>query len=126
MELDFHSSPLVRQSLSEGGSTVHSSQSVLGINCPPSTVNRQLTFTYGNNTLVLSTHAYGRLKERAGCFGLEEASELVQDMLQNGFESRLKGKQRPERLISIRDISLHVRENVITTVTYNLEYCKAV
>jgi hypothetical protein len=66
------------------------------------------------------------MMERAGCFGPEEAADMVKEILENGFESRLNYGPRKETTISHKDLCLHIKENTITTVTYNYEYGMAV
>jgi hypothetical protein len=88
--------------------------------------DENMNFSYGRRFLFLSKHALRRMMEQAGCFDPEEATDMVKKILENGFESRFNYGPHKETTISHKDLCLHIKENTITTVTYNYEYGMAV
>ncbi len=86
-------------------------------NCPGN------SFGYHTEQLNLSQHAYQRMLERGRCFSMEEVEQKIKEILMSGYESLLKKKNCPkERVITFRELCLHIKESTITTVTYNNQF----
>lgn len=85
------------------------------------------TLRYNGTLLRLSNHAKDRLRERFNCTD-EELEAKAQEILDKGFEQDFQTISHPvhgiqkERTVSYQDMTLHIRENTIATVKYNMAF----
>lgn len=89
---------------------------------------KALSFTYKNQTLFLSRHAYLRIQERFSLYNRKDVANKVSVILKNGLENEFfifdeqTKKKVKERTISYEETTLHVRDNTIVTVKYNYQF----
>jgi len=87
-----------------------------------------LKFKYGNYQLLLSKHAFDRIRERFDLHTRREVEWKVYQILNNGVEcfniirDRNTGKAQKQKVISYEDTTLHIREDTIVTVKHNYQF----